>query len=332
MLKKKFGQIALLVFAGIFCFNFTFAQAAGKTPNKKEKQVKLTEFQRQARSYRQQGIQKQANGDAEGALALYEKAVVLDPSYVVVYNDIGIILEAKAEPGSAERAYLNAIVVDPNYPDSYSNLALLYESAGSPDKAWPYWQKRAQLGQVDDPWTLRARQKIAPVISETTQPVVVTPQPDVETIKPAQEQPAVTPAEQPAVTPAEQPAVTPAEITPAATPETTTPPEESREIKEARIHISLAEEMYNKGYYNQAQEELNLILAVIPQDPQALKLMDMVKEKLKQEEEKEKAQLQSQEIKKEDKKVPEEINSETTKLREQDTQEDALKLPASPQK
>ena len=53
-----------------------------------------TTLQREARDYRQEGVEYQRIDDLDTAMAYYQKAIELDPSYTVAYNDLGIIYEA----------------------------------------------------------------------------------------------------------------------------------------------------------------------------------------------------------------------------------------------
>lgn len=119
----------------------------------------LTMLQKQARMYRAQGLEAQARGNLETAMIYYQKAIELDPAYVIAYNDLGIIYEANGQIDRSEESYLKAIKIDPNYLSSYSNLALLYENKRDLKNAYLYWQKRAELGTSDDPWTLKARSR-----------------------------------------------------------------------------------------------------------------------------------------------------------------------------
>ena len=114
----------------------------------------------QARLYRSQGLALQKIGNIDEALSLYQKAVQLDPRFIVAYNDIGIVYEAKGMPKEAEKAYLRAIELEPGYLSSYSNLALLYESQRDFEKAARYWQKRIDLGSASDPWTEKAKERL----------------------------------------------------------------------------------------------------------------------------------------------------------------------------
>lgn len=125
-----------------------------------EKEENLSSLQKQARSYRRQGLEFQRIGNIDVAMSLYQKAIQLDPAYAVVYNDLGIIHEIKGTLERAEECYLKSIKIDPQYPSAYANLALLYENKRDLDKAAFYWSKRAELGSSDDPWAGKAKQRL----------------------------------------------------------------------------------------------------------------------------------------------------------------------------
>ncbi|MFH0826445.1 MAG: tetratricopeptide repeat protein [Candidatus Omnitrophota bacterium] len=146
----------------------------GKAPEKKKGTVllkegdilgsqdekKLTALQKHARIYRDQGCALQSIGNLDEAMVLYQKAAEFDPSYAIVHNDLGIVYETKGMLERAEKSYLRATQTDPRFLSPYSNLALLYENKRDLDKAKIYWEKRAQMGLGDDPWTQRARKRL----------------------------------------------------------------------------------------------------------------------------------------------------------------------------
>jgi tetratricopeptide (TPR) repeat protein len=120
-------------------------------------ELKLTGLQKQARIYRIQGYALQKEGNLDGALSYYQKALYLDPYYVVIYNDTGILYESLGDTERAKEMYLKAIEIEPSYPNSYSNLALIYEGEKDYVRATAYWRKRSVLGDQNDPWTQIAR-------------------------------------------------------------------------------------------------------------------------------------------------------------------------------
>ncbi|MBM3243501.1 MAG: tetratricopeptide repeat protein, partial [Candidatus Omnitrophica bacterium] len=154
--KRSLKKITVLFYLLIFFYSALYAQEAAYL-NKPEE---LSALQEQARSYRQEGIQAQDIGDLDTAMKLYQKAIEVDPVYAVAYNDLGVIYEAKGMPDRAEESYLKAIRIDPYYLSTYTNLALLYEEKRELSKAGYCWKKRAELGDVNDPWTQKARKRL----------------------------------------------------------------------------------------------------------------------------------------------------------------------------
>jgi len=114
----------------------------------------------QAQAYRRQGYEYQKTGNLEAAMIMYQKATQLDPNFALAFNDLGIIYEANGCPECAEQVYLRAIELEPKLLSPYSNLALLYESQDNLERAAYYWRKRVEFGGPQDPWTIRARQRM----------------------------------------------------------------------------------------------------------------------------------------------------------------------------
>ena len=121
------------------------------------------EFQKQAQEYRQEGLKQQRAGNLQEAVALYQKAIGLDPTYAQAYNDLGVVFESLGMVERAKETYKAAAAVDPTYPNSYSNLALLYESEQDYTSAILCWIKRAMVGAPDDPWTSVAIKRLEQV-------------------------------------------------------------------------------------------------------------------------------------------------------------------------
>ena len=110
--------------------------------------------------YREQGYEAQRQGQKADALAFYQKAAQLDPSYPTPHNDVGILLEEQGRLRDAEQSYLQALQLNPNYLEPHANLAMLYERLGEREKAIYNWMKRFQLGESTDPWTARAEERL----------------------------------------------------------------------------------------------------------------------------------------------------------------------------
>ncbi len=151
-LRIKF-IITIVVVSAVFCLaNSLFAQEVADLADGD----KLSQLQEQARKYREAGFKNQDVGNLPLAMSLYQKAIALDPNYAVAYNDLGVVYEATGALSRAEESYLKALNIDPEYLSACTNLAIFYENKRDLQKAAFYWNKRAELGLVDDPWTQKA--------------------------------------------------------------------------------------------------------------------------------------------------------------------------------
>lgn len=122
-------------------------------------QYSLSQTQKQARKYREEGLERQRLGDIDEAYKLYLKAKELDPAFAPIYNDLGIIYEMKGMTRKAEAHYKKALQISPRLVSAYSNLALLYEHRRELKKAAQYWKMRKALGEESDPWALKAERR-----------------------------------------------------------------------------------------------------------------------------------------------------------------------------
>jgi len=152
----KFNKLPVIaLFLLLFC-SAAFAQGSDEFA----KQEEADAIKEQARTYREEGVRAQDIGDLDAAMKLYQKAVELDPGYSVAYNDLGVIYESKGMDERALESYLKALKIDPYYLSAYTNLALYYEGKRQFNKAAYCWNKRVELGDLNDPWTQMARQRL----------------------------------------------------------------------------------------------------------------------------------------------------------------------------
>lgn len=244
-----------LILAPVICTDLFAANKDGSSKvaaaNKE-----LSELQRQARIYRVQGLQQQDMGNLDAAMSFYQKAIELDPSYSVAYNDLGIIYEAKGMADRAEDSYQKAVTVDPIYLSSYSNLAALYEAKGDLNKAASYWKKRVELGLPNDKWTQKAKERfdalmrLSPAFKqEVLKQQVLDLDKKVAELKKFKKQ---------------------------------------EDLKKAKEHVGSARKLYNGAEYNKAMHEVKLALFLDPQEKEALGLRDKIKAKQAEQEKKEK--------------------------------------------
>ena len=117
-------------------------------------------LKQQSKFYRDQGYQAQSTGDLDTAMSYYQKAIELDPVNAAAYNDLGVIYDIKGFKDRARESYMKCLKIDPNYQSVYFNLANFYEEKGNLQEAANYWRKRIQLGDPNDPWTKKAKERL----------------------------------------------------------------------------------------------------------------------------------------------------------------------------
>ncbi|MFH1459626.1 MAG: tetratricopeptide repeat protein [Candidatus Omnitrophota bacterium] len=106
------------------------------------------------------GLEMQRLGDFDSAMKYYQQALLKDPNYAAVHNDLGILYEQKGLDEKAKMEYLNTLKLNPHYIKAHSNLALLYEKLGDNNKAYYHWKQRVVLGNENDPWTQKAKERM----------------------------------------------------------------------------------------------------------------------------------------------------------------------------
>ncbi|MFC1675309.1 tetratricopeptide repeat protein [Candidatus Omnitrophota bacterium] len=161
---KKITRILIIVigfFLVLSCLAQAFEQGSGSAKKKGKIAGKL---QQQARDYCSEGLRLQQEGKIDEAMALYQKAALIYPGYAAAHNHIGVIYEIRGQSERAEEKYRQAFKADPDFLSVYSNLALLYEQRRDLTTAAFYWKKRAALGLPNDPWTVKAKERLNDIL------------------------------------------------------------------------------------------------------------------------------------------------------------------------
>jgi type IV pilus assembly protein PilF len=88
------------------------------------------------------GVQAMQNGDARGALAEYEKAIALDPSFDLAHNALGLTYHLSfGEVDKAIAHYRRALELNPKFSEAYTNLGNVYLSLQRYTEAAPLYEK-----------------------------------------------------------------------------------------------------------------------------------------------------------------------------------------------
>ncbi len=99
--------------------------------------------------YTNLGVALEGNGDHDGALLMYGKAVTLEPRCADALYNMGITYEAKQMNDSAASFYAQAITADRTYTDAYVNLGNIHVRAGAFDDAIRLFEQAVKLDSSD---------------------------------------------------------------------------------------------------------------------------------------------------------------------------------------
>ena len=95
--------------------------------------------------YFNQGNDRTEQGDLDGAIELYQKALRINPNYADIYFNLGIVLRRQGKLEAAIAHYQKAIDLQPNLADAYLSLANIYFQSLEYPKARDYWKKALEI-------------------------------------------------------------------------------------------------------------------------------------------------------------------------------------------
>src|SRR6266850_7191852 len=83
-----------------------------------------------AEQYYRSAISKKANGDLDGAISDYTKAIEINPRYAEAYANRGLARKTKADLEGAIADYDKAIALNPRLKEAYNNRGLARQLKG----------------------------------------------------------------------------------------------------------------------------------------------------------------------------------------------------------
>jgi tetratricopeptide (TPR) repeat protein len=94
-----------------------------------------------------EGNDRYQKGDIDGAIASYNKAIDLNPSYYKAYNNLGIVkASALKHYADALGDFNKAVQIKPDYADAYMGRGSCFFAMKETEKACQDWQKSLSLG------------------------------------------------------------------------------------------------------------------------------------------------------------------------------------------
>jgi tetratricopeptide (TPR) repeat protein len=98
-----------------------------------------------------------ARDELAEAQALYERAILLDPSYFEAHFNLGNIHHDHGRYFEAEACYREALALNHEYPDAHFYLAVTLEKMGRSADAQPHWRAYQRLAPEGE-WVELARE------------------------------------------------------------------------------------------------------------------------------------------------------------------------------
>ena len=103
-----------------------------------------TSCSNKASEYYERGYNRQSNGDFDGAILDFNKAIELKPDFVDAYHDRGVAHQAKSDLAGAIADYTKAIELKPDFALAYSDRGFAKEAKGDSDGSLASASKRSE--------------------------------------------------------------------------------------------------------------------------------------------------------------------------------------------
>ena len=105
--------------------------------------------QETVRTYLDHGGACLDKGKHDEAIADYNKAIALDPNFVLAYFNRGVVYGRKGAFDRAIADYTKAIALDPNFADAYTNRGVVYYEKGNKEQTIADFRKALEIDPSD---------------------------------------------------------------------------------------------------------------------------------------------------------------------------------------
>ncbi|MCD6327403.1 tetratricopeptide repeat protein [bacterium] len=103
----------------------------------------------EARKQYEKGRQLGKQGRTDEAIALFNKAIEVDPNYAEAHNGLGFAYLLKGEDDMGEREIKEALRLKPDFSKAIRNLAILYLRQKRMNEAMPLWKQLTEIKPDD---------------------------------------------------------------------------------------------------------------------------------------------------------------------------------------
>jgi hypothetical protein len=106
------------------------------------------------------GVAQRQEGDLEGAIASYRRALASKPLYAAAHNNLAIALQERGDLEEAAHHYRQAIALKPNQASAHTNLGILLLLQGHYAQGWAEYDWRHAVAEAG--WGLHVRPRTPP--------------------------------------------------------------------------------------------------------------------------------------------------------------------------
>jgi tetratricopeptide (TPR) repeat protein len=104
-------------------------------------------------------------GQLDEAANCYERALVIQPDYIEVHNNLGNTLNLLGQTDEALNSYKQALSINPDYADAHNNLGIIHHEMGQLDEAIKCYEKTIDI----NPENAEAHNNLGVTLNKLTQ-------------------------------------------------------------------------------------------------------------------------------------------------------------------
>jgi hypothetical protein len=94
------------------------------------------------------GLSRGKKGDTAGAVAMYLKALEINPGYQEIYNSLGNAYVQLGDIDKAAECFQKALSIDPNFGEAYNNLGIILGQKGRIAEAMAMFERAIQINPL----------------------------------------------------------------------------------------------------------------------------------------------------------------------------------------
>ena len=131
----------------VLCVQPSYALEA--SPARLQNNQDATQNLHQAEAHNNRGVELAQQGKVLEAIAAFNRAIAIYPSYENAHNNLGLALGSQQQFSQAADAFKHALAINPNNVETYNNLGIALGSQGKFLEAVAAFEQAIQLNPKD---------------------------------------------------------------------------------------------------------------------------------------------------------------------------------------